>query len=138
MNWYIIGLILFIIIIYCLENNIIEYFQPTLEMTQRDGYNFKDDKIFRDVFSYENDQNLDKLGIDKCLEYCAGNCVEYGQTGTAYCFPFITDKSQYATNDLLMQQAINEMKSKEQQNIDRAQNSNPDETINALKPLPIL
>jgi hypothetical protein len=121
-----------------MKNNIIEYFQPTLEYTQRQGYDFKDDKIFKDVFTYENDQNLSKLGIDKCLEYCAGNCVEYGQTGTAYCFPFITDINEFAKNDLVMQQAIVELGNKEKKNIDKAQNSNPDEIVNALKPLPMV
>jgi len=136
MNWYIIGLIILIIAIYYFEGKIFEFFEPTLELTQRDGYDFRDDKIFRDVYSYENDQNLGRLGIDKCLDLCAGNCVEYGQTGTAYCFPFITDQNQYAENDLLMQQAIYEMKDRERQNIERAQNSNPDEIVNAIKPLP--
>jgi hypothetical protein len=45
-----------------------------------------DDPLFADVKEYTNDDD-GRLGIDKCLEYCKGGCVEFGQTGIAYCFP---------------------------------------------------
>jgi hypothetical protein len=45
-----------------------------------------EDKIFSDIIPYEN--QLDgRLGLDICLEKCNGECLEYGQTGNAYCFP---------------------------------------------------
>lgn len=46
-------------------------------------------KQFTDMTVYENDTD-GRLGLDKCLEQCNGNCVEYGQTGAAYCFPKVT------------------------------------------------
>lgn len=45
-----------------------------------------EDKLFSDIVPYEN--QLDgRLGLDICLEKCDGECLEYGQTGNAYCFP---------------------------------------------------
>ncbi len=46
---------------------------------------YKYDPLFADVVTYENDID-GRLGIDKCLENCSGKCLEYGITGTAYCF----------------------------------------------------
>lgn len=34
---------------------------------------------------YFNTRN--SLGIDRCVVKCGGNCVEYGLTGNAFCFP---------------------------------------------------
>jgi len=50
------------------------------------------DPLFSNVKMYENDDNDDfftqKLGITKCIEDKNCNmCVEFGVTGTAYCFP---------------------------------------------------
>lgn len=45
-----------------------------------------DDPLFGDVKEYQNDDD-GRLGIDKCLENCKGNCLEFGVTGIAYCFP---------------------------------------------------
>ena len=45
-----------------------------------------EDKLFSDIVPYDN--QLDgRLGLDICLEKCDGECLEYGQTGNAYCFP---------------------------------------------------
>lgn len=45
-----------------------------------------EDKLFSDIIPYDN--QLDgRLGLDICLEKCNGECLEYGQTGNAYCFP---------------------------------------------------
>ena len=41
---------------------------------------------FEDMLVYNNDPD-GRLGLDKCIEDCQGYCVEFGQTGTAYCFP---------------------------------------------------
>jgi hypothetical protein len=51
---------------------------------------FLDDNLFNDVIMYDNEDPWDintKLGIQKCAEKCNGNCVEYGVTGSAFCFP---------------------------------------------------
>jgi hypothetical protein len=56
---------------------------------------FEDD-LFKDLIYYENDESikmieggetLGRMGLDKCLENCKGQCLEYGQTGVAWCFP---------------------------------------------------
>jgi hypothetical protein len=47
-----------------------------------------DDKLFNDVVMYKSDtKDTTKAGIFECLEKCKGNCVEYGITGNAFCFP---------------------------------------------------
>jgi hypothetical protein len=43
-------------------------------------------KMFDDIIVYNNDVD-GRIGLDKCIEKCQGYCVEYGQTGTAYCYP---------------------------------------------------
>ena len=49
------------------------------------------DVDFHDPYStakiYENDPGkFGELGIYKCIANCKGNCVEYGVTGSAWCF----------------------------------------------------
>jgi hypothetical protein len=54
-----------------------------------------DDSLFADVKTFNNDEEIycvdkcscGRLGIDKCLDYCDGKCVEFGITGKAFCFP---------------------------------------------------
>jgi len=47
-----------------------------------------EDDIFANIITYENDIYLDgKLGLEKCIEQCNGECLEFGQTGIAHCFP---------------------------------------------------
>lgn len=41
---------------------------------------------FDDMIVYDNDPD-GRIGLDKCIERCNGYCVEFGQTGSAYCFP---------------------------------------------------
>lgn len=41
---------------------------------------------FDDIITYDNDPN-GRIGLDKCIEKCNGYCVEFGLTGSAYCFP---------------------------------------------------
>ena len=43
-------------------------------------------KQFDDLIVYDN-QPDGRLGLDRCYEDCKGYCVEYGLTGSAYCFP---------------------------------------------------
>ena len=51
------------------------------------NYSLLNDPLFEDVIYYENDMTTGRIGLDQCIEKCDGNCVEYGQTGNAYCFP---------------------------------------------------
>jgi hypothetical protein len=51
------------------------------------NYSLLNDPLFSDVIYYENDMTTGRIGVDMCIEKCNGNCVEYGQTGNAYCFP---------------------------------------------------
>ena len=55
----------------------------------REGSDTFDDPLFSDVVFYMGDGTLDgEIGLEKCLKQCKnGNCVEYGITGDAYCFP---------------------------------------------------
>lgn len=52
---------------------------------------FMDDPVFTDVKTYLNDidnnNQIQNLGINKCLSQCDGKCVEFGVSGTAFCFP---------------------------------------------------
>lgn len=41
---------------------------------------------FEDLIGYDNDPN-GRIGLDKCIEKCKGYCVEFGLTGSAYCYP---------------------------------------------------
>jgi hypothetical protein len=51
------------------------------------------DPTFQDVITYNNDDNPYEIGqsngINKCLNFCDGSCVEFGQTGIAFCYPSI-------------------------------------------------
>jgi hypothetical protein len=52
------------------------------------------DSLFSNVVIYNNDKNPyakdGMLGIDKCMKECDGSCVEFGITGTGWCFPNIS------------------------------------------------
>jgi len=69
--------ILVVIVIIILININGEHFTNTNTLTITDQ--------FPDVIIYENDG--DRLGLDKCIENCNGNCIEFGITGTGWCFP---------------------------------------------------
>jgi len=49
------------------------------------------DPVFSNVIVFNNDLNPyvkgEQIGLAKCLAECNGNCVEFGITGTATCFP---------------------------------------------------
>lgn len=49
------------------------------------------DPTFEDVVTYNNDDDPYKEGqlngINKCLNFCEGTCVEFGPTGIAFCYP---------------------------------------------------
>lgn len=49
------------------------------------------DKLFDDVFYYPNDDPFSKYmttGYEKCKSECTGNCVSFGPSAHAYCFPY--------------------------------------------------
>ena len=50
-----------------------------------------DDPLFSNVGLYNNDANPyvvgEESGLEKCLYYCNGNCVEFGISGISFCFP---------------------------------------------------
>lgn len=46
------------------------------------------DKVFDDVFYYENDPDNPDSGCITCKQECTGKCVEYGLTNSCYCFPY--------------------------------------------------
>jgi hypothetical protein len=71
-----------------LKSNKVESYDP-LTKQQTGPRKIQDDKVFADVKIYENDndEGWGRIGLDKCLEYCNGVCVEYGVTGVAHCFP---------------------------------------------------
>ena len=58
------------------------------------GTKLTDDSLFSNVVTYNNDDylykginNQGKLGIDKCIHNCHGQCIEFGITGIGMCFP---------------------------------------------------
>jgi len=56
---------------------------------------------FDDMIVYDNDAD-GRIGFDKCIEKCNGYCVEFGQTGSAYCFP-VTQQKEKDFNGLIVQ-----------------------------------
>lgn len=48
------------------------------------------DPLFQNMTIYSNDLNPyaegEENGLSKCLKKCNGKCVEFGQTGIAWCF----------------------------------------------------
>jgi hypothetical protein len=94
MNKYLLGILLIVIIVFLYTSSKKESMTSISKLYGNKIENIKsgtrtyDDALFDDVKSYENDPN-DALntGVYKCLDNCDGNCVEYGMTGLAYCFP---------------------------------------------------
>ena len=111
-NLYLVILIILLLILYYFLNlykyDCVEKYTPSQTISYIKGenksiiadkvgwdksdYNILNDPLFSNVVYHENDidpitGNTVRLGLDKCLEYCKGNCVEYGITGNTYCFP---------------------------------------------------
>jgi len=89
----IIIILIIIIYIYFYDqiNNLEGYYVFGGENAADDQYFY--DKLFDDVVYIPNKyvgdyplNDIDILGIDKCLQECKGKCVEFGITGNAYCF----------------------------------------------------
>jgi hypothetical protein len=57
-------------------------------------------KQFTDMIVYDNDPS-GRIGLDKCIENCNGYCVEFGQTGAAYCYPAREPESRDFTGDIV-------------------------------------
>ena len=50
---------------------------------------------FPEIIAYDNDYKNLRMGLDKCAEECipnGGQCVEFGITGNAWCFPKVDKK----------------------------------------------
>jgi hypothetical protein len=89
-------IIIFILICICYCNKLIEPMTTDSQKqiifgTPYDGSNLVDDDLFRDVVVYENDTDPyaqgGKIGLEKCISECNGNCIEFGVTGKGICFP---------------------------------------------------
>ena len=63
--------------------------EKTFELIKKNG--IKQNTIFdNDIFNrttYYEFKEGDYSGINKCHNECDGNCLEYGPTGHAWCFP---------------------------------------------------
>ena len=55
----------------------------------RDGTDPLEGMLFSDVTFFEGSHTIDgDIGLERCIKKCKnGTCVEYGQTGDAYCYP---------------------------------------------------
>jgi len=87
---FLIILIFVLLLAYCCKINKLENFD-----VPEHGYvhrpDIMEDPLFKDVKTYNNDDNPYMLGqrngLEKCLNECEGRCVEFGVTGLAFCFP---------------------------------------------------
>ena len=72
--------IIFILLLFffCIKKNSYEHMRSIGDI------DFPD--IYEDTILYSNTED-GRLGIDQCYEKCSGNCLEYGVTGDAFCFP---------------------------------------------------
>jgi hypothetical protein len=90
----ILGILIIFIINTLTTNNIVikkkikDNFDPLSVQSNIGAKKLLDDPVFSDLVVYDNDSDAGgRIGLDKCLEYCKGTCVEYGVTGSATCFP---------------------------------------------------
>lgn len=63
--------------------------EKTFELIKKKGINQNtalDSDIFNGTVYYEFKEG-EYSGINKCYDECTGNCLEYGHTGHAWCFP---------------------------------------------------
>ena len=83
--------ILLVIFIYWVLSEPEHFTAPRAFGRKNTGLDLLDDSLFSNVITYNNDDDPyargKYLGIDKCLSECTGPCVEYGITGTGFCFP---------------------------------------------------
>ena len=80
--------ILLILLLYVWNRNE-TYIESTIFPKKNVQPEILKDMFFQDVVMIDNDEDLSTgmLGIDKCMDQCNGNCVEYGITGQGMCFP---------------------------------------------------
>lgn len=64
---------------------------PLTEDIMSESLNILLDPVFSNIIVFNNDTNPyaegETIGLDKCLKQCNGDCVEFGITGIATCFP---------------------------------------------------
>ena len=72
------------------EKNSEKNIKDVKDVEKRDNSTvFRASDPFQSAIPYDNtlvDNEVSELGIDKCLAKCKGCCVEFGYTGSAYCF----------------------------------------------------
>jgi uncharacterized protein YxeA len=88
LNILLLVVFLIILLIGGRDTKTLDNFDP-LTKIQDGPRKIQDDKLYSDVIVYDNDnqEGYGRSGLDKCLEYCKGTCLEYGVTGIAHCFP---------------------------------------------------
>lgn len=63
-----------------------EFFEKDISTKSKNSLNtIYNDTLFDDTITFNN--TPDELGIEICYKKCKGQCVEYGPTGIAHCFP---------------------------------------------------
>lgn len=80
----IIIIVIILVIIVCIIYGISKYKQKETFGKIKDLKTKDFTDIYVNAEAYENKDG--RMGLDICLEKCAGNCVEYGLTGKAWCF----------------------------------------------------
>lgn len=91
MNKYI-KILLIIILLIILINSDCEKFYESRTFNKLSNIKTNDDDIFNfNNLNIYNNELIDNIviesGIDKCINKCEGNCVEWGVTGVGVCFP---------------------------------------------------
>ncbi len=84
--------IFILLFVYCYKiNKATENFDTSKDIGYAKRPDIIDDPLFKDVKTYNNDDNPyilgQRNGLEKCLDECEGRCVEFGVTGIAFCFP---------------------------------------------------
>lgn len=60
-------------------------YKPNKSYYEDDQFKYNESNIYVDTTIYPNKDNIN--GIVNCQRECNGNCVEFGLTGNAVCFP---------------------------------------------------
>jgi hypothetical protein len=95
---------------------------PSVQLTKigtREGADPLEGLLFSDVTFYEGSHTVDgDLGLERCIKNCKGMCMEFGQTGDAYCFPAdYANISLYPVKSDLHKNAIHPNDAQNNQNV---------------------
>jgi hypothetical protein len=97
-------IIVLVYLYYCQKENYINYKDPNItqyaqksknpqsvqlaKIGTREGADPLEGMLFSDVVFFEGAHTVDgDLGLERCIKKCKGMCLEFGQTGDAFCFP---------------------------------------------------